>query len=189
MIVFMQIVAAIMAAQVAASRPRIDVERFRSFDVATRRQIMGPIAAAPDAQGTDVLPLIEVALQDPDSRIRFLAASALSQLFMRISSGRGVPNDPRTRPALPGILLAALNDSDFRIRGVAVSGLASVGALSAATTRATLISMYRSESDASVRNVIIHRLGLQALDSPEVQGLAISALEVTHRLSLDALLR
>src|SRR4051812_40286205 len=98
-------------------------------DVAARRQAIRSVPTSLDKANPDLLPLIERSLQDPDPQVRFSAIAALTQLNMNIDSaargGQAIPRqiDPRGRSLLQSVLLEALNDSDFRIRGGAVKAI------------------------------------------------------------------
>jgi len=138
---------------------------FTEADVATRRKIMRAATTNPDP-----LTLIEAGLQDSDAQVRFSAIGALTQLNMG-----GV--DPKTRPTLVPVLLQALDDPDFRIRGGVVKGLGlMIEPASSSAIQAALLSRYAREPDADVRAVIVNDLATYAIDAPDVQQLSVDAL-------------
>jgi HEAT repeat protein len=154
-----------------------------SSDVAARRQAIRSAPTTLDKAGPDLLPLIESSLQDADAQVRFSAIAKLTELHMNIQNaargGQTIPKqiDPRGRASMQSVLLKALNDSDFRIRGGAAKALVFVTNPPGPDIRTALISAYHREPDAGVRGAIISEFGIfRNPESPDAQQVLVEAL-------------
>ena len=170
-------------------------------DVAARRQAIRSAPTNLDKASPDLLPLIERSLQDPDAQVRFSAIAALTQLNMNIQNvargSQAIPRqiDPRGRSSLQSVLLKALNDSDFRIRGGSVKAIVFVTDPPSTSVRMALIAAFQRERDPSVRGAIVSEFGkfsdpdsadqqvlVDAIDdvSPQVRRVAAMGLANFH---------
>ena len=98
-------------------------------------------------------------------QVRLSAIAALTQLNMNIDiaarGGQAIPRqiDRRGRSQLQSVLLKALNDSDFRIRGGAAKAIVFVTYPPSANVRIALIAAFQRERDPGVRTAIVSEIG------------------------------
>jgi HEAT repeat protein len=116
------------------------VDKMRSSDLAVRRQGIGDLIK----RGDSAVPAIAALLSDPDSSIRYAAATTLW--------GMGV----KARAAVPQ-LAAALRDSDDSVRAAAAMALGAIGPEASAAVPALVVSL--KDQDRNVRLWAVRALG------------------------------
>jgi HEAT repeat protein len=152
-------------------------------DVAARHQAIRSAPTSLDKANSDLLPLIEKSLQDTDTQVRLSAIGTLTQLNMNIQNAarnrQAVPKqiDSRGRSSLESVLMRVLNDSDFRVRGGAVTALGFVSKPPGPTVRMALIAAFQRERESSVRAAIIGQFGIfNNPESADVQETLVDAI-------------
>jgi HEAT repeat protein len=153
------------------------IGEFRTLSPQAKQDALRALAFGPDVVSASSIELLEAGLTDDLAQVRYSASAALSRIALRASSSGEQMAELRNRTSLGGVLLASLEDPDFRIRGGAISVLTVMGLPRTPAVLQRLIRHYTREADASVRAVLVKVVGSQAPSVIDAHRLVMKALE------------
>jgi hypothetical protein len=158
-------------------------EAFATQSTEQRRAVMKQVDWVAARTPEEMFPIIERGLLDSDSTVRFLAASALSQV-QSAASRRQQSREPagsNARMQLPPTLLAAaslaLDDEARGVRGNTLNALVYFWQDSTAKLTSRLLARYELEQDPVIRTLLMAHLYHVGKNDPRVARLAVAAMQ------------